>query len=142
MRVPGGVRLGRAVSGFSLFVVVVLALLLPTAAVGQMAGSVHDFVDDGFTGGGVCAECHVPHLAGDVRLWPRPVPVGTAPDKLCVNCHYLTDPTPPGDPPPTLNTMAAIFSSEAAWAAVTNRPRAVPFSHGAAFTNCTRCHQH
>lgn len=75
-----------------------------------MVGGKHDFVDNGFTGGGVCAACHVPHGAGDSRLWPR---VGdsasypTAPLRQCMDCHDGSMPTGsgwpdpwPGPPPP------------------------------------------
>jgi hypothetical protein len=78
----------------------VLLLVLAGAgtAAGQMVGSVHDFVDDGFTGGGACAACHVPHNAQDARLYPRAPAGATAPMRLCMDCHDGTMPTGNGWP--------------------------------------------
>ncbi|MBE0618182.1 MAG: hypothetical protein IH608_09695, partial [Proteobacteria bacterium] len=98
MRPLGGANTGRAARGFSLFVVVLLVLLLPPSGYSQMVGSVHDFTDDGFTGGGVCAACHVPHGAGASRLWPRSLAAGTDPVRLCMDCHDGVMPTGDGWP--------------------------------------------
>ena len=66
-----------------------------------MVGSVHDFVDDGFTGGGACAACHVPHGAEYDRLYPNRDPDLTGlpiPRLLCMDCHDGTMPTGDGWP--------------------------------------------
>lgn len=106
-----------------------LALAFPSGSSALMAGSLHDFTGaGGFTGGGLCAECHVPHKAGDVRLWPRPAPGTSAPDKLCANCHDNTG-----------RALSAIFSTEPGWSGVSAVPPDIPSPH---FTDCSDCHNH
>ena len=56
-----------------------------------LAGGVHDRTNDpAFLASnvpGICAECHIPHGAYEIRLWGRDL-VGTADvDDLCVDCH-------------------------------------------------------
>ncbi|GAB4262966.1 MAG: hypothetical protein Kow0092_13550 [Deferrisomatales bacterium] len=74
-----------------------------------MVGGIHDFTDKGFSGQGVCDECHVPHEARDVRLFPRPgdeSTFGIPPKRLCMDCHDGSLPSDPewqgyaGSPPP------------------------------------------
>lgn len=36
---------------------------------------------------GPCSACHVPHKAGGVRLWARPVESGNPATSLCLTCH-------------------------------------------------------
>lgn len=140
---PFGGCKGRAGSGFSLFVVLALSLFAPAGALGAMVNSVHDFVDDGFTGGGVCAECHVPHGALDSRLWPRDATDPyVAPALLCMDCHTHGN-VPIKDIQPSLG---------AAWSAVAKVVRRVPHdldyqnppsSGNYTFRNCTAvCHRH
>lgn len=94
-----------------------------------MAGSIHDFTGSGgFTGGGLCAECHVPHNAQDDRLWPRLTSGASAPDKLCENCHDNTG-----------RSLSAIFSAEPGWSGVSAVPPNIPSPH---FSDCADCHAH
>jgi len=69
--------------------VVLWCVVASGTAAAQMVGSAHDFVDNGFTGGGVCAACHIPHNAQDVRLYPRNMTASSfdAPQRLCMDCH-------------------------------------------------------
>lgn len=112
---------------------VVMGLSLPISAVAAIVGGPHDFVDNGFTGGGACAACHIPHNAGDGRLWPRVVPDAgwtNPPARLCMDCHDGSMPT------------------DAGWPAATALPTppAVPHEPSAGcipqFENCTACHLH
>lgn len=102
------------------------------ASWGAMVGSRHDFVDNGFTGGGVCAECHIPHGAKEVRLYPRDVGAagvdGTV-TLLCQDCHKAASPSVPA---------GAEWTAVAA--AVT--PPAYPHGTDTRYNTCTTCHSH
>lgn len=125
------------------FVVRILCALLPFLILSipsqaDMVGDIHDFVDNGFTGGGLCAACHIPHAAEDVRLYPRDAASDPdsggypAPKRLCLDCHYDDDSDGWGDLP-----------ADGGWAGVVGvSPPA--YSHGASatFENCTDCHKH
>ncbi len=105
----------------------VLAGFLAASAPAAMVGSPHDFVDNGFTGGGVCAECHVPHGAQDQRLWARVGNTGytTYPARLCMDCHDGTLPTGAG------------------WDSVTGvTPPPYPHTTDTKYDNCGTCHDH
>jgi len=119
-RQPRPLRMG-------LWVPLVLAGFLAAPAPAAMVGSPHDFVDNGFTGGGVCAECHVPHGAQDQRLWARVGNTGytTYPARLCMDCHDGTLPTGAG------------------WDTVTGVV-APPYPHTTdpKYDNCGTCHDH
>lgn len=80
-------------------VVVLFVLVGAGISAAQMVGSAHDFVDDGFTGGGVCAACHVPHGAEADRLWVRTPGLGAPVDRLCLDCHEDSDVSGCGDMP-------------------------------------------
>ncbi|MEW6486879.1 MAG: cytochrome c3 family protein [Thermodesulfobacteriota bacterium] len=118
---------GRTASGgFSLFVVL-WCVFLAAAAPAQMVGSRHDFVQYGFSGGGACAACHVPHNAATIRLYPRPV--GATVLLLCKDCHKDASPALPTGP---------------GWTTVTGAPTPPRYPHPAEtrFDDCTRCHAH
>ena len=110
-----------------LCVVLVSGVAFPFPGLAAMVGSVHDFVDDGFTGGGVCAECHVPHGAQDDRLYPRDTTSSGygAPKRLCMDCHDGTLPT------------------DAGWSGVTGvTPPPYPHDASAKYDSCGDCHSH
>ncbi len=111
----------------TLWVLLALGGAAPAVGLAAMVGSVHDFVDNGFTGGGVCAECHVPHGAQDVRLYPRDATASGygAPKRLCMDCHDGTLPTDEG------------------WAGVTGvTPPPYPHDTSAKYEACGDCHRH
>ncbi len=123
-RVLGGLggQAARTASG-----VWVVFWLWAHVAGAAMVGGPHDFVDNGFTGGGVCAACHYPHNAQDQRLYPRDN-TGSGfgvPKRLCMDCHDGTLPTGDG------------------WDTVTG-VTPPPFPHGtsAVYDACTQCHSH
>jgi len=87
---------------------ILFALIAPTAALAQVAGTEHDFSGDVWSGGELCVVCHTPHDADQTEpqspLWnhdqtgasfdlytsptlvEQPVqPRG--PTKLCLSCH-------------------------------------------------------
>lgn len=111
----------------------------PFLSLATIVGSSHDFVDNGFTGGGACAACHIPHNAQDGRLWPRLGDSTTYPDsprRLCMDCHA-----------DSVQTLAAIFTGQSEWAAVAVVPRPLPNGHAnplyqTDYEACTSCHLH
>ena len=93
-----------------LFAVLISALVLPAALIGQnISGSSHDFSGTGWnTTGEICIVCHTPHNAditvSEAPLWNHEVTVSTftpyssatldatvgqpsASSKLCLSCH-------------------------------------------------------
>lgn len=89
--------------------VLAVALALPVAAYGVVAGSAHDFIAKGWSGGTMCGVCHTPHHADttvpNAPLWNHKVTTATyilysSPtlkatlsqpthygSKLCLSCH-------------------------------------------------------
>ena len=64
----------------------------------SLTGGVHDRSNDpDFLGSnipGICAECHVPHGAFEIRLWGRDLtPNAVYAGDLCVDCHDDIAPT-------------------------------------------------
>lgn len=117
----------------------VAGLVLPSLGVhgpsstahAAMAGSTHDFTSKAgyaeVAGGGVCTICHVPHGALDSRLYPRvPTASGTAPLRLCLDCHL---------------SATKIIGGK-----LTLTPVPMPTDHGngsgADWARCTKCHIH
>lgn len=123
-------RAGRAVLLRGLLAAVAL---WAGAGVGRAAivNSKHDFVTYGFSGGGACAACHIPHAAKEVRLYPREVgAVGVVDGTLlllCKDCHK--------DASPALPTGGG-------WSTVVGAPVPPAYPHGAGYDNCTACHSH
>lgn len=96
-----------------------------------VVGSAHDFINEGFSGGGVCAACHVPHFAaaGETRLWARGGLAGTPPARLCKDCHKSASPALPTGP---------------GWDSMTIRPTPPIYPHAAVpqYDDCSKCHRH
>lgn len=92
-----------------------------------MVGSAHDFVQYGFSGGGACAACHVPHNAATIRLYPRAA--GNTLLLLCKDCHKDSSPALPTGP---------------GWTTLVGAPVPPRYPHPAEprFNECTRCHPH
>ncbi|MBI5017080.1 MAG: hypothetical protein HZB55_16535 [Deltaproteobacteria bacterium] len=132
-------RGGRSLHRAGLSFVMALALALPARA--AIINSKHDFVNDGFTGGGACAACHVPHNANTAAgyLYPRPgntVDFSTAPARLCMDCHKWPAPTTAPTPP-------ANAGFPATWP-VGHEPPNPTAKHALAsgYAECGRCHKH
>jgi predicted CxxxxCH...CXXCH cytochrome family protein len=132
--------------------VITISVKDSNAGAGIMGG-VHDLTSGGLGNqdfkGGVCNQCHLPHMSGDIRLWRRASAVGTPfvdndPMRLCLDCHgyddgqmaaqlpFLTgviwaDP-PTGVTPPQITDKAGVVSK-------------LP-NHESGRTYCTGCHVH
>ncbi len=123
-----------------------------TANAAGIVGSKHDLTTKGYPYG-LCSECHTPHGAQDIRLWPR-TSRGTAPgaivspatlavSKVCLDCHQYDSMTEL----PTLPNASGVK----AWGAVGWNPvqlydntgnLTLTTHSGSTDKNCTDCHPH
>ena len=82
----------RPLPVYLILIAVLMGLSIPLPAYSYgLTGGVHDRTNDpAFLASnvpGICAQCHIPHGAFEIRLWGRDL-VGTADvDDLCVDCH-------------------------------------------------------
>ncbi len=118
-----------------------------------IVGSKHDLVAIDYPYG-VCTECHTPHYANDIRLWPRVSNAATNPaaittpdtaavSKMCLDCHaydVVTDlPALPGPGGMwawgiTWPVPRQLFDNAGNW---------IYKKHGGkTYKDCVRCHTH
>lgn len=94
--------------GSTIAAISIIAVSLPNAVAGTVAGSAHDFTTQGWSGGEICVACHTPHNADSAQaaqLWNHTVsttnfsmytsmsldatstgqPGGIS--RLCLSCH-------------------------------------------------------
>jgi len=92
------------------FLAVCYVIFLTLPAMAQIRGSVHDFTSEGWSGGELCAVCHVPHTSritdGPAQLWSHDItsatytlygsptlmqipeqPAQESISRLCLSCH-------------------------------------------------------